>query len=87
MGEAVEVVVYKSRRVPGTYIYMAAEDEFESLPDALRARFRDPQQFLTFELSATRYLAQADPQTVLFAIREQGFYLQLPPRPEPEPPQ
>ena len=77
-----EVAVYKSLRRADTYVYLPADAELESLPDALREQFGEAEAFLHFELSADRYLAQADATVVLAALASQGFYLQLPPQRE-----
>lgn len=75
-----EVAVYKSRRRADTYVYLLADAELDSLPDALREQFGEAEAFLHFELSADRYLAQAEASAVLAALEAQGFYLQLPPQ-------
>lgn len=75
-----EVAVYKSPRRADTYVYLPADAELETLPEALRAQFGEAEAFLHFELNADRYLAQADAPTVLAALADQGFYLQLPPQ-------
>ena len=77
-----EVRVYRSARRAETYIYMPKDDNFEDLPEALRKHFGEGTGFLEFCLHEEKYLAQADPKQVLSALREQGFYLQLPPNKE-----
>ena len=74
-----EVRVYRSARRAETYIYLPKDDDFEDLPENLREHFGEGTGFLEFWLHEEKYLAQADPQQVLNALREQGFYLQLPP--------
>ena len=74
-----DVVVYKSKRMPDTYLYMAKDGSIEEVPDGLLAKFTDPQIFLEFELTKERHLEQADPAKVIESINESGYYLQLPP--------
>ena len=78
----IEVEVFKSERRADTYVYVAAGTSFESLPEALQTQFGQAEAFLRFELTQTRYLAQAEPEIVLNAIAQKGFYLQLPPNQE-----
>jgi uncharacterized protein YcgL (UPF0745 family) len=75
----VNVVVYRSRRKPATYLYLAAGVSFDELPEPLIANFPEEESFLEFVLHETRVLALADPKKVMAALDEHGFYLQLPP--------
>jgi len=79
---AVEVQVLRSARRADTYLFLPVADAYEDLPEALRTHFGEATAFLTFWLDEERFLAQSDPRQVMAALREQGFYLQLPPRDE-----
>ena len=80
---SVEVSVYRSSKKKQTYVYLPADQEYESLPEAFVEQFGDAALFLTFELHESKKLAQVDARTVLAALHSQGFFLQLPP-PDPE---
>lgn len=71
--------VYKSRTRPDTYVYLAAKDGFDALPDALRQRLGVLEPALEFDLMPGRRLARVEAATVIAALETQGFYLQLPP--------
>jgi uncharacterized protein YcgL (UPF0745 family) len=73
----VEVTVYRSVKRADTYVYLPETADYDELPETLRTHFGEAEAFLTFKLTATRHLAQADPAVVLEAIATQGFYLQL----------
>ncbi len=73
------VKVYKSGRKADTYLYVDFKKDLSGVPDALLQQFGEPELALSLNLTATRKLAQADPQEVLRQIESQGFYLQLPP--------
>ncbi|ACL74195.1 YcgL domain-containing protein [Thioalkalivibrio sulfidiphilus] len=77
-----QVYVYKSRRKPDTYIYLARKDDFEVIPAPLKQVFGTPEFTLEFELTPERTLAQEDPESVLASLRERGFHLQMPPQNE-----
>ncbi|MCR9258484.1 MAG: YcgL domain-containing protein [Pseudomonadaceae bacterium] len=80
---SMEVSVYRSSKKNQTYVYLPADQTYESLPEAFVAQFGDAALFLTFELHEDRKLAQVDARSVLAALHDQGFFLQLPP-PAPE---
>ena len=56
-----------------------ARADLAVLPQALLERFGTPIHTLSFVLTSERKLAAADAADVMTAIREQGFYLQMPP--------
>ena len=81
---SIEVVVYRSSRRADTYLFLPQDGAYDDLPSALREQFGEATAFLNFDLHADRFLAQAEPDAVMQAIAEQGFYLQLPPQQEAE---
>ena len=75
--------VYRSPRKQEMYLYLAEEDDFDLVPDALLERFGQPILVIELELSAERKLAREDVDTVMANLRNQGFHLQLPPKLQP----
>jgi uncharacterized protein len=61
------------------YIYLAAGKEFDQLPAALQEQFPHPQEIMQLDLDQRKRLAHADIATVRKRLKEQGYYLQLPP--------
>ena len=76
--------VYRSPRKPGMYLYLAEEDAFDRVPDALLARFGEPILVIELELSAQRRLAREDVNQVMANLRALGYHLQMPPQLQPE---
>ena len=74
------VQVYRSPRRADTYLLTEKARGLAAVPEALFGTFGDPEPAFVFRLTAERALAQADPALVLDALREKGFYLQLPPQ-------
>ena len=74
--------VHKSLRKADTYVYLR-EPDGAALPVALRESLGPLQQVLELELLPTTRLAQADTARVLEALEQHGYYLQLPPPPQP----
>lgn len=71
--------VYRSERRPDTYLYLPQADDFSAVPEALLRLFGEASFALEFELTPERRLAQAEPTQVMASLRDQGFYLQMPP--------
>ena len=76
--------VYRSPRKQEMYLYLAEEDDFDKVPNALLEKFGQPILVIELELSPERKLAREDVNTVMANLRSQGFHLQLPPKLQPE---
>jgi uncharacterized protein YcgL (UPF0745 family) len=73
------VVVFRSARVDGMYLFVDASERLERVPPALLARFGAPLEVMSIDLEPSRRLARADAADVLAAISARGFHLQMPP--------
>lgn len=78
------VFVYKSLRKPDTYLYLLKQDDFEVVPEPVRAPLGRLELALEFDLVDGRRLAQADPAVVRANLADRGFHLQFPPS-QPDP--
>jgi uncharacterized protein YcgL (UPF0745 family) len=76
------IVVYRSTRIDGMYLFVDASARLERVPADLMARFGRPIEVLAFDLWPHRALARSSAVEVLAAIERHGFHLQLPPTPE-----
>lgn len=65
------------------YLYLADENGYEELPQALREGFGTPSLIMTIKLAPDRKLARVDVVEVLDALTHQGYFLQMPPKLEP----
>lgn len=79
MMQSTQCWVYKGPRQPEMYLYLPVEGDFARVPQPLMDQLGRLQLALNFELTPTRKLARVDPNAVLKAFDEQGFYLQMPP--------
>ena len=77
--------IYRSSKQEGMYLYVDKKEDLSRVPEVLLKRFGKPERAMTLLLEPTRQLARVDIQTVLSALDEQGFFLQLPPKPEDGP--
>ena len=75
-------VIYRSPQRDQTYLYVEKKDDFSRVPETLLRGFGKPQLAMVLTLEHTKKLANADIEKVKLALREQGYYLQLPPPPE-----
>ena len=73
-------VVYRGAREADTYLYVERADDLSRVPEDLLARLGELEAVLEIDLHAERRLARADPVVVMRALRDEGYYLQLPPR-------
>ncbi len=71
--------IYKSARKAQTYLFINKRDDFSEVPEALMKTFGTPQLVTILNLAAKDKLAMADIDKVRTNLKEQGFYLQLPP--------
>jgi len=76
--------VYRSPRKQEMYLYLADEDAFDKVPQALLERFGEPILVIELELSPERQLAREDVNRVIANLDDQGFHLQMPPQLQPE---
>lgn len=72
--------IYKGRKKADTYLFVEKQDDFSRVPQPLLALLGRLELIMDIELDASRTLAQADPAQVIGLLREQGYFLQIPPR-------
>jgi len=76
------VLVYRSARIEGMYLFVDAVERLARVPTDLMTRFGRPVEVMALDLSPERSLARSNSADVLAAIELRGFHLQMPPRPE-----
>ncbi len=74
-----QCVIYKGPRKADTYLYVEGEGGLERVPASLLELLGPLTKVMALELTPERRLAQADVGEVMTALRERGYYLQLPP--------
>ena len=71
--------VYRSRAKEQMYLYVLKKDDFSPVPGKLLKIFGQPEFSLQLNLSKRKRLARVELSEVKAALKEQGYYLQLPP--------
>lgn len=71
--------VYKSLKKADTYVYLASRDDFERLPQPLRAQLGTLQFVLEVALTPGRRLARGNVDVVRNNLAARGFHVQFPP--------
>ncbi|MEM7251647.1 MAG: YcgL domain-containing protein [Pseudomonadota bacterium] len=71
--------IYKGSKRAETYVFLAREDDFETIPGALLEAMGTLQRVMDLDLASRTHLARADIEQVRAALVETGYYLQLPP--------
>lgn len=74
--------VYKSRKKDFLYLYIDKKDDFSKVPEELFKRLGRMDFVMELELSPERKLAREDAGSIIERIKEQGFFVQLPPQKE-----
>jgi uncharacterized protein YcgL (UPF0745 family) len=72
--------IYKGPKKVDHYLYVEEEDNFERVPQALLDLLGPLELVITLELGPERKLAQADADEVRNALKDQGYFLQMPPK-------
>ncbi len=78
--------IYKSDKKTDFYLYIERkseqDDDFSSLPETLIKLLGKLEFVMELDLAEREKLALADINEVVESLRQQGFYLQAPPRHE-----
>lgn len=77
--------IYKGNVKDETYLYLAEEDAFDTVPQRLLQAMGELQRVMELDLHPGRTLAREDVNQVIENLRGQGYHLQLPPPPAPWP--
>lgn len=70
--------IYKSKKKPGSYLYIAKREDFSQVPEVLLSHFGKLELVMMFNLLGSKPLHNVDCNEVLEKIKQQGFYLQIP---------
>ena len=81
-GDKLLCEIYKSPRKEEMYLYVDKRQGLAEVPEALLEHFGKPIPAMTLILTPEKSLARAKASDIMAAIREKGFYLQLPPAKE-----
>lgn len=75
--------IYKSTKKEELYLYIVNKDDFSEVPQPLYDSMgKEPVFVMELELSPERPLAREDVTQVINNLENQGFHVQMPPRPE-----
>lgn len=72
--------IFRSPKREGMYLYVRRDQDLRELPEALMKVFGTPVHSMDLLLSAEKKLARVEAEKVMAQIREQGFFLQMPPQ-------
>ena len=71
--------IYRSRKKQGSYLYIKEKNNFSDIPEDLIKLFGTPEFSFEFQLTEEIKLAHSDTKDVMRQLRENGFFLQIPP--------
>ncbi|WP_086982815.1 YcgL domain-containing protein [Vibrio aphrogenes] len=72
--------IYKSAKKEGMYLYIPKKDDFSEVPAALMQMFGKPTFVMVMKMEG-RKLALVDIEKVKQSLKDDGYFLQLPPPP------
>ncbi|GFO71574.1 uncharacterized protein BJAS_P1184 [Bathymodiolus japonicus methanotrophic gill symbiont] len=71
--------IYKSSKKDGLYLYIAKQDDFSDIPEAIFKSIGPPEFVMQLDLTPERELAREKATDVLKGIADHGFCIQMPP--------
>ena len=71
--------IYRGKLKPESFLYIESVDDFSRVPEALVTMFGDMDLLMELDLASRSKLANADIDEVKQLLKEQGYYLQMPP--------
>ncbi len=71
--------VYRSKHKQGLYLYLVEKDDFSQVPESLLKMLGETTFSFEFDLSENRKLVRAEALEVIRNMKENGFFLQMPP--------
>ena len=77
--------IYKSNKKDELYLYLDKQDDFSSLPEAILKSIGQPEYVMQLEITPERKLARESATNVIKGIKENGFFIQMPPTVLPAP--
>ena len=77
--------IYKSNKKDELYLYLDKQDDFSSLPEAILKSIGQPEYVMQLEITPERKLARESATNVIKGIKENGFFIQIPPTVLPAP--
>lgn len=77
-----ECAVYKSLKKDETYVFIPTTTSLSDLPDDLLKVLGQAELVMTLNLTPEKKMARGSAEVVMKSIEEQGFYLQMPEKPE-----
>ncbi|WP_370978784.1 YcgL domain-containing protein [Agaribacterium sp. ZY112] len=74
------VDIYRSGKKEGLYLYVNRGQDLLELPEALLKSFGQPEYAMGLALDEDKQLARVKAKDVLEQLKEQKFFLQMPPK-------
>jgi len=76
----IECAIYKGIKKPDAYLFVTDDEALADVPQALLDMLGKLEFVMTLSLDKNRKLVQADVEQVMQLLKEQGYFLQIPPK-------
>ena len=73
-----QAFIYRSTKKPDSYLYIVRKDDFADIPEMLLKVLGKLELAMELALHNERKLARAEVNKVIQALKDDGFYLQMP---------
>ncbi|HIL77684.1 MAG: YcgL domain-containing protein [Gammaproteobacteria bacterium] len=70
--------IYKSSKKDELYLYIAKQDDFSNIPQAILKSIGLPEFVMQLDITPERVLAREKATDVIKGIEENGFFIQMP---------
>lgn len=74
--------IYRSSKQDEMYLYLRQKDQFADVPVELAKRFGRADFVMELDLSTRQKLARIDIERLRQALKDSGYFLQMPPKVE-----
>lgn len=71
--------IYRSKRKDELYLFLAKEDDFDCVPEAVLKPLGQLEKAMELDLTPESKLARSDAAQVIANLKEHGFHIQMPP--------
>lgn len=79
MAETTHCYIYRSKRKDELYLFLAKENDFDCVPEAIRSSLGQLEKAMELDLTPETKLARSEAAEVIKNLKEHGFHIQLPP--------
>lgn len=82
MSNSTHCYIYRSKKKDQLFLFVEKKDDFSKVPEPLMEGFGTPEFSFEMDLGGDTRMVRSNPADVLKHLKEQGYFVQMPP-PDP----